>query len=64
LSQSITDKFIEGSALASAHSLHQLWAEASFKASNFLEIGIHKLHGIPCQVVEGLQIFSQTFIAL
>jgi hypothetical protein len=64
LSQSITDKIIEGSTLASAHGLHQLWAEAPFKASNFLSIAIHKLCCIPCQIVKRLQIFSQTFIAL
>jgi hypothetical protein len=64
LSQSITDKLIESGTLASAHVLHQLETKVTLETSDLLSISINKLSCIPCKVIEVLQIFSQTLIAL
>jgi hypothetical protein len=64
LGKGITDKFIESGTLASTRGLHQLGTKAMLETSDLLSISINKLHRIPCKVIEGLQVFSQTLIAL
>jgi hypothetical protein len=48
LSYSITDKLIEGGALAVAHGFHHLRGKSPLETSNLLGLCVHKFWSIPC----------------